>query len=71
MAVLCLKNGQYRAMAYWLEHKNSAQSSTAISSCMISIDELERRTGIDFFCNLPDDIETTVEAETPSTSYWE
>ena len=28
----------------------------------ISIDELERRTGIDFFCNLPDDIENVVEA---------
>ena len=28
----------------------------------ISIDELEERTGIDFFCNLPDDIENVVEA---------
>ena len=36
---------------------------------MISIDELERRTGIDFFCNLPDDIENTVEA-TVETSFW-
>jgi endonuclease G len=29
---------------------------------MITIDELERRTGIDFFCNLPDDIEKQVES---------
>ena len=28
----------------------------------ISIDELEKRTGIDFFCNLPDDIEDYVES---------
>ena len=28
----------------------------------MSIDELEQRTGIDFFCNLPDDIESDVEA---------
>ncbi|MDY6229959.1 MAG: endonuclease, partial [Prevotella sp.] len=29
----------------------------------ISIKELEERTGIDFFCNLPDDIEVEVEKE--------
>jgi endonuclease G len=29
----------------------------------ISIDELEQRTGIDFFCNLPDAVEDKVEAE--------
>ena len=62
MAVLCLKNGQYHAMAFWTEQINSSCSSTTLQSCMISIDELEARTGIDFFCNLPDDIETTVEA---------
>ena len=69
MAVLCLKNGQYHAMAFWSEQINSSCSSTTLQSCMISIDELERRTGIDFFCNLPDDIENTVEA-TVETSFW-
>ena len=33
-----------------------------LSKYAISIDELERRTSIDFFCNLPDDIENEVEA---------
>lgn len=69
IALLCLKNGQYYAMAYWTEQINSACSSTAISSCMISIDELEARTGIDFFCNLPDDIEAQVEASV-DTNFW-
>jgi len=69
MAVLCLKNGTYKAMAYWTEQINSACASTSLESCMISIDELERRTGIDFFCNLPDDIEDAVEASF-STSQW-
>jgi endonuclease G len=27
----------------------------------MSVDELEAKTGIDFFCNLPDDIENRVE----------
>ena len=70
MAVLCLKGGQYHAMAYWTEQINSSCSSTTLPSCMISIDELERRTGIDFFCNLPDDIEESVES-TLDTGYWQ
>ncbi len=70
MAVLRLKNGQYEAMAYWTEQINSSCSSTTLQSCMITIDELEQRTGIDFFCNLPDDIEDEVEA-TLNTSIWQ
>lgn len=69
MAVLCLKNGAYHAMAFWTEQTNSAGRNVTLSSCVISIDELERRTGIDFFCNLPDDIEDAVEA-TVETSFW-
>jgi endonuclease G len=33
-----------------------------MQACAISIDELEAKTGIDFFCNLPDGIEAEVEA---------
>ena len=69
MAILCYRNGQYHAMAYWTEQINSKCSSTTLSSCMITIDELEARTGIDFFCNLPDDIETEVES-TLETNFW-
>lgn len=35
----------------------------------ITIQELQNRTGIDFFCNLNDDIEQAVEA-TIDQSYW-
>lgn len=69
MAVLCLKNGTYHAMAYWTEQINTSRSGTTLPQCMITIDELERRTGIDFFCNLPDDIENAVEA-TVETNFW-
>lgn len=68
-ALLSVKNGQYQALGIWTTHSDDAQSSTTIKSCAISIDELERRTGIDFFCNLPDDIEEAVEA-TYDESFW-
>ena len=71
MALLC-KNpaksgGGYKAIAFWMEHK--ANASTNYKAYAISIDELERKTGIDFFCNLPDDIEEKVESSL-SLSAW-
>ena len=30
---------------------------------MVTIDELEKKTGIDFFCNLPDKTEKEVESK--------
>ena len=67
MAILCktsknssnIVNG-YKALAFWAEHKSNY--STELNKYVINIDELERKTGIDFFCNLPDDIETLVES---------
>ena len=52
-------NGGYYAIAFWMEHKGN--SDVVSSKYAITIDDLERRTGIDFFCNLPDDIENAVE----------
>jgi len=61
--------GSYQAFALWTEQKTSDNdSASTVISNRISIDELETRTGIDFFCNLPDDIEATVEA---TASYWD
>lgn len=71
MAILCKNSsstqGGYKAIAFWMEHK--ANSDTNIKSYAISIDELEQKTGIDFFCNLPDDIENAVESNM-STAAW-
>ena len=65
--------GSYKAFAIWTEHlnNNNPTDQTVLNQnngYIISIDELETRTGIDFFCNLPDDIETTVEA---TATYWD
>ena len=56
--------GGYKALAFWVEHTNGTDTTTgnALAKYIISIDELERLTGIDFFCNLPDEIENVVEA---------
>lgn len=69
MAVLCVKNHQYKAIAFWTEHQNVSITKANAKDYAISIDELEQRTGLDFFCNLPDDIEKEVEA-TVNTSAW-
>lgn len=69
MAVLKKSSsGMYSAMAFWAEHKND--NSTNLAPYMISIDELEKRTGYDFFCNLPDKVEEAVEGLTPNTTEW-
>lgn len=64
MALLCknksTSQGGYKAIAFWMEHK--ANNDTYALPYAISIDELEKKTGIDFFCNLPDDIEELVES---------
>ena len=63
-AILRIKNGQYNALGLWFEHKNDHSTSLKAYAC--SIDELEKRTGIDFFCNLPDDRERVIEAAKPN-----
>lgn len=69
MAVLCVKDGQYKAMAFWAEHLYDDHSKDALVDYAISVEELEQRTGIDFFCNLPDATEKQVERNF-KTSDW-
>lgn len=64
-----VSTGKYEAFAIWTTHDDDAQSGVTARQCTITIDELERRTGIDFFCNLPDDIEVEVERAV-DYSYW-
>ena len=53
----------YHAIAFWTLHEKAADKNKNYGDYAISIDELEKRTGIDFFCNLPDVVEKEVEAE--------
>jgi len=73
-ALLGVKGGAYKAIGFLFEHRNysteeAAVAKTTFKPYAMSIDELEQKTGIDFFHNLPDRIETAVEA-TYSPSAW-
>ena len=59
MALLCRKNGTYKSIGFWVEHKPYLNKT--FLDCAVSIDKLEELTGIDFFCNLPDKVESAVE----------
>lgn len=65
MAALAVKNGTYKGIAFWMEHKNytsSASTTSEMRKYALSIDALEAKTGINFFHNLPDRVESAVEA---------
>lgn len=54
----------YRSIGWIAPQDEDYHSSDKLSKYAMSIDALEARTGIDFFCNLPDDVEKTVETQT-------
>lgn len=60
----------YHSIAFWTDHIDESQSVKNLADYAISIKELEKRTGIDFFCNLPDVIEEDVEAQEPDLEFW-
>ncbi len=63
MALVNYKGGQYHGIAFWIEHrKDYVAADVSVSQHAITIDELEVKTGIDFFHNLPDPVESKVEA---------
>jgi len=60
------KEGTMRSIGFWLEHKDYKNSTASALQTMrrnaaCSIDDLEKKTGYDFFCNLPDNVEELVE----------
>ena len=61
-AVLIKNNSGYKAIGFWFEHK-AYPSTEKLSAHIVNINKLEELTGIDFFCNLPDDIENKVESQ--------
>ncbi len=69
MAIVVKKGNQYHGIAFWTEHR-AYPKHTSVRSTSISIDELEKKTGIDFFHNFPDELENKFEAETASSYNW-
>lgn len=68
MALVVQKpDGAYHGIAFWTEHRGYARYE--VRSLAITIDELEQRTGIDFFPNLDDETEARVESEAPGNNW--
>ena len=68
MAVLLKKADSYKSIAFWFENRRYAEPYR-LNEHAVSVKELEELTGIDFFHNLPDDIENEVEKQ-KNTSSW-
>ena len=66
MAVLMKKGSSYHAIAFLTEHRNYARSEH-IEDMTLSVQELEKFTGLDFFYHLPDKVEKRVEKVDPKT----
>lgn len=75
MALLAVKNRKYNAIGFLMEHKDYGVKSADdvsindVKTHVVSIDALEKFTDIDFFFNLPDEIENEVEAKV-NESFW-
>ncbi|MDY3848146.1 MAG: DNA/RNA non-specific endonuclease [Prevotella sp.] len=69
MAILYKNSEGYKALAFWAQNENVDRSKDDLKKYVISIDRLEELTGIDFFCNLPDETENKVEAVTYTQSW--
>ena len=64
MAVLFRSGDNYKAIGFYMPHENLKDDPDKKDpkKYLMSLDALEQETGIDFFHNLPDNIENTVEA---------
>ena len=73
MALLAKKGNTYHALGFWVEHTNQPYSKTdSLGNYVVNIRELEQLTVLDFFHNLPDNIEKKVERATKDEirSFW-
>ncbi|MBQ2269369.1 MAG: DNA/RNA non-specific endonuclease [Bacteroidaceae bacterium] len=75
MTLLKVKNGVYSSIAFLMEHKDYGYNRgnyaplSVMAGHAVSVDELEEKTGIDFFHNLPNIVEAPVEQQC-SPSAW-
>lgn len=67
-AVMIKNKSGHKAIGFWFEHK-VYPSTEKLSAHIVNIAKLEELTGIDFFCNLPDDEEKQIENVKITPSY--
>lgn len=70
MAVMSVKGGKYSSIAFLMPHSDELKplgggadfTVADLKQYVMTVDELEQETGLDFFCNLPDLTEAEVES---------
>ncbi|MCH4100748.1 MAG: DNA/RNA non-specific endonuclease [Prevotella sp.] len=60
-AVLMKNKDGYKAIGFWFENANNTTTSQDLRPYIVNIETLQKDTGLDFFCNLPDKTEKEVE----------
>ena len=63
------KDKNYTAVGFWVDNKSNSDPSVQKTMSM-SIDDLEKKVGVDFFVNLPADTQKSVEAQNPADVAW-
>lgn len=67
-ALLRLKGGNYIAAGFYLKHENTTKEYKEFA---MSVKDLEAKTGMNFFVNLPADKATAIKAEDPKkNNFW-
>jgi endonuclease G len=64
--VVRLDNNVPVALAFIMPHEPFAAKGTPLATFLVSIDDVEQATGLDFFSKLDDKIEKTLEASLPA-----
>ncbi len=67
------KDNSYVGLAAYFENKSNSNknfSKTLPDTMLMSIDELEKKLGIDLYVNLPADVQVKVEAQNPRDESW-
>ncbi|MCR5841446.1 MAG: DNA/RNA non-specific endonuclease [Bacteroidales bacterium] len=68
-ALLRLSKGDYSGLGIYFDNKPNDAPSIQKSMTM-SLDDLEKKVGVDFFVNLPADVQKSVEAQNPADVAW-
>lgn len=58
--VLYMREGQWRAIGFWLDHDGDYGDGLGLAN-VLTVREVERLTGLDFFANLPRDEQDRIE----------
>jgi endonuclease G len=64
---LCLTDNQPRMIGFVMKNEFSSEN---LKSFVMSVDEIERMTGIDFFPKLPDALEKKLESSTTTVGWF-